>query len=78
MLSAVKPPTNKFIPVQYSAINKLTKWQLDVSLSLTSAAVKFKARLSPRLKSSRFALGCRRQAHAFSLNLNNQPKQQTF
>ena len=38
MLSAVKPPTNKFIPVQYSAINKLTKWQLGMSLSLTSAA----------------------------------------
>ena len=38
MLSAVKPPTNKFIPVQYSAINKLAKWQLGVSLSLTSAA----------------------------------------
>ena len=40
---------------------------------MTSAAVKFKARLSPRLKSSRLALGCRRQAHAFNFNQLNRP-----
>ena len=59
-----KSKYTKYSLHQYS---KTTKWQLDVSLSLTSAAVKFKARLSPRLKSSRLALGCRRQAHAFNL-----------
>ena len=54
-----KSKYTKYSLHQYS---KTTKWQLGVSLSLTSGG-------APRL---------RRQAHAFLLNLNNQPKQQTF
>ena len=58
---------SKFAKYTLHQPSKISNWQLGVSLSLTSAAVKFKARMSPRLKSSRFALGRRRQAHAFNL-----------
>lgn len=72
VIKQVKTKT-KFTKYSLHHFSQITKWQLGVSLSLTSAAVKFKARLSPRLKSSRLALGCRRQAHAYS----NLPTNQT-